>query len=389
MKDASIICLEYVNGAIKKITNEEGIRHQRTVPYTPEQNGCSERDNRTLMEAARTLILSKNLAAKFWAEAVNTAVYVLNRSGKSTMTDKTPYELWHGKRSSINHMQIFGSDVFVHIPKEKRNKLSAKSAKCIFIGYDENVKGYRVWNPETNKVQVARDVIFLIEEQVSIKLGNSSSETKQKDVLDTFNSEEKPPAVGADENTDIPVADIPVKGSTCEADEANVINNRLRERHAHHTCCCDSTNHFAMTATGEEPRTYEQAIHAVDSDQWKHAMNEEYDSLIKNHTWALVKPPADQKVIDNRWIYKVKQNTDGSTERFKARLVVRGFTQEYGIDYQETFSPVVKFTSIRTILALAASRRMKLKHFDVKTAFLNGDLDDVVFISAADWIRRW
>lgn len=110
-------------------------------------------------------------------------------------------------------------------------------------------------------------------------------------------------------------------------------------------------------------------------------MDEEYDALVKNHTWILVEPPNDQKVIDNRWVYKIKERPDGSIDRYKARLVVRGFTQEYGIDYQETFSPVVKFTSVRAILALAASRKMTLKQFDVKTAFLNGVLEENVFMS--------
>lgn len=142
-----------------------------------------------------------------------------------------------------------------------------------------------------------------------------------------------------------------------------------------------SANHIAMLAIGEEPGTYEQAIESDDHTQWERAMNEEYDSLIKNRTWNLVDPPKDQKVIDNRWVFKLKQNPDGSIDRYKARLVVRGFTQEYGIDYQETFSPVVKFTSVRAILALAASKQMKLQQFDVKTAFLNGDLEEDVYMS--------
>lgn len=136
-----------------------------------------------------------------------------------------------------------------------------------------------------------------------------------------------------------------------------------------------------MLTVDEEPKSYEQAIKSGDHKQWKRAMNEEFDSLIKNQTWNLVNPPSDQKVIDNRWVYKLKQRPDGSVDRYKARLVVRGFTQEFGIDYQETFSPVVKFTSIRAIIALAASKNMKLKQFDVRAAFLNGVLEETVFMS--------
>lgn len=110
-------------------------------------------------------------------------------------------------------------------------------------------------------------------------------------------------------------------------------------------------------------------------------MKDEFDSLVKNRTWKLVDLPPGKKVIDNRWVFKVKLDTNGSIDRFKARLVVRGFTQEYGVDYGETFSPVVKFTSIRTILAIAAQEKLKLRQFDVKTAFLYGDLNEDVYMT--------
>lgn len=109
-------------------------------------------------------------------------------------------------------------------------------------------------------------------------------------------------------------------------------------------------------------------------------MQDEYDLLIKNQTWNLVDRPKGQRVADNRWVFKTQRNTDGSLERFKARLVARGFTQEYGLSYEESFSPVVRFKSIRTILAVAAEKQMKLKQFDVKIAFLNEELDEKVYM---------
>lgn len=135
-----------------------------------------------------------------------------------------------------------------------------------------------------------------------------------------------------------------------------------------------------MTFMIVEPRTYKQAIECEDSSKWIEAMKDEYESLIKNDTWKLVNRPKNRNVIDNRWVYRIKRNTDDSVERYKARLVARGFSQEYGYDYLETFSPVVRFTSIRMILAIAASRKMKLKQFDVKTAFLNGELRETIFM---------
>lgn len=367
---------EFVNDELGLFFDEKGIYHQCTVPYTPEQNGCAEREMRTIVESARTMIHSKQLDKKFWAEAVSFAVHVLNRTGTSTVEAKSPYELWYNKEAKIDHLRIFGSDVFVHIPKQKRQKLDAKAVKCVFVGYDNHSKGYRVWNPDSNKVEVARDVIFLAEEsQAVFEIGDVEEPADENTNVD-----------GESNEGDSDIEETPEnhghRGATCDLDKRNIIQDlRLRSQiKLSQRRLFNHDTHLAMLTANEEPITYEQAIESTDREQWEKAMKEEYDSLNKNRTWCLVKPPIGQKVIDNRWVFKLKENTDGSVERYKARLVARGFTQEYGVDYKETFSPVVKFTSIRTIMALAASKQMKLMHFDVKTAFLYGDLEETVYM---------
>lgn len=139
-------------------------------------------------------------------------------------------------------------------------------------------------------------------------------------------------------------------------------------------------NYHVAFYADNEPQSYKQAMEGDNSKEWTDAMKEEYESLIKNNTWKLVDRPNGQSIVSNRWIFKIKRKSDDSIDRFKARLVARGFTQEYGVDYDETFSPVVRFTSIRVILAIAANRKMKLRQFDVKTAFLNGELDETVYM---------
>lgn len=124
--------------------SELGIRHQKTVRYTPEQNGCAEREMRTIVEAARTMIHARDSSQKLWAEAVNSAVYVLKRTGTSTVSDKIPYELWYGKSAKFDHFSIFGSTIYEHIPKQLRRKFDSKAEKRIFVGYNENVKGFKV-----------------------------------------------------------------------------------------------------------------------------------------------------------------------------------------------------------------------------------------------------
>lgn len=160
---------EFVNNDMKALLEENGIHHRRSIAYTPEQNGCIERQNHTIMESARSMIYAKNLSPKLWAEAVQSAVFILNRTGTSTLREKTPYELWHERVADFQHFRIFGSEVYVHVPKEKRGKLDAKSKKCIFVGYDESQKGYRVMD-ESNCIKVARDVKFLLEEPIAVTI---------------------------------------------------------------------------------------------------------------------------------------------------------------------------------------------------------------------------
>lgn len=393
---------EYINDEMKRFLNENGIRHRRTVPYTPEQNGSAEREMRTIMEAARTMIHDKELSPKLWAEAVNCAVFVLNRTGTSTVKDKTPFELWHGKKADIQHFRTFGTQVFVHIPKQQRQKLDAKAKQCTFVGYDENVKGYRVLSAN-NRVEIARDVRFVSDESIDtivttefgqselVNCGENDAEHGEHDIGHGENVAETGEraiegGVNVADCSDDVLGDIsgriirPNKVSKrrnsvlCDIDETNVMGNRLRERRL-------STNMTAMLAFEDEPKSFEEAVNSADRENWLCAMKDEYNSLVANGTWNLVNKPKGQKVIDNKWVFKLKRNTDGSIERFKARLVVRGFTQEYGVDYEETFSPVVRFVSIRTILAIAAESKAKLRQFDVKTAFLHGELKEDVYMN--------
>lgn len=142
---------------LKEFTDSKSIIHLCSIVYTPEQNGCIERKSRIIMESARSMIHAKVMNTKLWAETLQTTVYVLNRTGTSTVKDETPCELCFGKSAELNQFRIFGSEVNVHIPKQKRQKPDAKAKKCIFVGYDEYQKGYRVMDATKFQSHVMSD----------------------------------------------------------------------------------------------------------------------------------------------------------------------------------------------------------------------------------------
>ena len=131
---------EFCSTDFESFLRSNGIAHQKTNPYCPQQNGTSERMNRTLVEMARCLLFDADLPKEFWAEAINTAAYLRNRSVVSGLKGRTPYELFYGKKPDVSHVRVFGSEVMVHIPKEKWLKFDKKSEKMFLVGYGQNVK---------------------------------------------------------------------------------------------------------------------------------------------------------------------------------------------------------------------------------------------------------
>ncbi|KAL5572482.1 hypothetical protein UlMin_022079 [Ulmus minor] len=131
----------------------------------------------------------------------------------------------------------------------------------------------------------------------------------------------------------------------------------------------------------KESQSYEEALSHLDSKEWKITMKAEMTSLAKNETWTLVEKPTKQKIVGCKWIYKLKKGTDeGGNKKYKACLVAKGYTQREGVDYNDVFSPVVKYKTIRLVLALIAQFDWDLEHMDVTTAFLHGELEEEIYI---------
>ena len=151
---------EYKSGDFNKYCKDNGIVQKFTVPQTPQQNGVARRENITLVECARNMMKGKNLSNEFWAEAINTTIYLKNRSPTRCFDNVTPFEALYGSKPVVNNLKVFGCKSFSHIPKENRRKLDAKATKCIFIGYCSEFKEYKLFDPTTHKVFARRDVLF-------------------------------------------------------------------------------------------------------------------------------------------------------------------------------------------------------------------------------------
>jgi hypothetical protein len=133
---------------------------QNTTPYTPQKNGVAERMNRMLMDKEKRILSGAGLTQEFWAKVVETTRYLVNMSTLLVLVEMNPKEVWSGKNPSVEHLKVFGCDDFVHAPKEKRRKLDKKAVKCIFIGYKEGMKGYKIWDLASRRIVYIRDVVF-------------------------------------------------------------------------------------------------------------------------------------------------------------------------------------------------------------------------------------
>ena len=282
---------------------------------------------------------------------------------------------------------MFGCPAYVH---ESKGKLDPRSRKCIFLGYTKGVKGYRLWCPTTQKIVTSRHVTF--DEKAMLKVEPSSS---INDDVERTNSEYQTQSRSSDFHTSKNgVFDDTMVDEERTEDQsqggAQIQTRPIRERKrprwlddfvglSIEDIDFDEMTAYALSIFCDEPRDYRDAINSVDSSSWLVDMEEEIQSLHKNHTWNLVPLPTGKRAIRCKWIYRVKDSGNGDL-RYKARLVAKGYVQRKGVEFHDIFSPVVRHTSIRILLALVSHFDMELEQLDVKTAFLHGDLEEDIYL---------
>ncbi|RVW84289.1 Retrovirus-related Pol polyprotein from transposon TNT 1-94 [Vitis vinifera] len=318
--------------------------------------------------------LRKEIPKTFWPETVNWTMYVLNRSPTVAVKNVTPEEAWSGVKPTIEHFRVFGCVAHVHVPDAKRTKLDNKSLECVLLGFSDESKGYKLYDPVAKKVVTSIDIVFeedrqwewdtSYEEQVLVDL-----EWGDDDKNDTKDNE-------GDEN---------LKAASEGNEEAEGNENQAAANDVGDAAATDASDAPAEGSNAMERRVRRAPIWMEDYISGEGLSEGEIElnmALVAstdpiNYEEAVM---TGAKTIGVKWIYKTKLNELGEVDKCKARLVAKGYSQQQGVDFTEIYAPVARMDTVRMIVALAAQRGWTIYQLDVKSAFLHGELSEDVYV---------
>ncbi|GFV43748.1 CTP synthase 1 [Trichonephila clavipes] len=369
--------LEFVNEQLDTYLANSGIFHEKTIPYNSESNGKAERANRVLLERARSLLYESKLPLKFWAEAINCSTQVSNvtpRKGK----EKIPLEIWTGNKPKLNYLKKFGCVAYFHVPKVLRNKFEVPGRRGIMLGYARERMGYRIYDIKNQKVREIGNETWDIDSFFEVSPErNEINQNTEDGVLYNFDINNGPGAIENDNSIPLQTTSSPRTGRIqIPVLELNDVQNQIPVRRSERL----KSKLMSVHLVNNVPNSYFEAENSANWKNWKLAMENELDSLAKHKVWEIVQKPAKSKLIKTKWVYSLKQDDVGKNIKYKARLVAAGFNQIKNIDYSELYSPVVNIESFRLLYALAAKLKLNVNFFDVKTAYLYGDLEETVYV---------
>jgi transposase InsO family protein len=433
---------EYDNKQFRQLLTDFGIAFEPSPPYTQHKNGVSERMLQTHNGKGRAMMVESKLPGTLWAEAINTANYLHARTPTSANAAISPFEKLYGRKPEVSHLRRFGCIAYRLIPSSQRTgKFSARAEPLIFVGYVSKTI-WRLWNPSTNRIILASNVTFdesniyvskdenggstvtgledlpeLVEVpivtpgEVSSTLQSSSSDANDR----ASNRRSKSFSFRVDASTRRVSGALDTEGIDSDgssalstnstaglnkpfSDEENMIDTNaqrfgMKRYDLRQSRPRISAHQVRVEELPEaDPVSYREAIsYPIRSEQWMHAVCDEFNSMKENNTWeyvAIEDVPANAKAIESKWVFKTKTLIDNGV-RYKARLVIRGDRQSEGIDFDETFAPVAKLVSLRMLLSLAALQDWELDQMDVVTAFLNPEIDGDVYMKLPEGIHSW
>jgi transposase InsO family protein len=373
---------EYTGEEMRDFLGEEGITTTRTSADTPQQNGVAERVNRIILEKARCMLLEARLPSFYWPFAVRHAADIINMTPtRSVPSGKTPEEEWTGRKPSVRNLIEFGArGVATKITSEiETDKFAARGFPCIFLGYDhERPDNYIVLDKEKNRIVSRRDVTFSTkaDDHVSKPEPERAEQKNKFEDPDQDRAEQKNKPEHAEEKNEFKRRELP-----------------QRERRPT-TKLIEQAQGFAATSASSgpeqpiEPISVEQALKSPQAQEWKDAIQSELKALIDNGTWKIVpRPKHNVNIIKPKWVFRLKKDEQGRIERFKARLVARGYTQVPGVDFFETYAPVGSALTFRYLMATAALRKQEVWHLDVSNAYLNGRLEEDVYMEPPEQLQ--
>ena len=381
---------EFVNTIVRDLLLQYGVQEQHCAPYRHVH--LIERAIQTVTQTARTLLLDSGLKTSFWAEAVQTAVYCLNRRCTKSSPTKTRYELFHKKKPSVSNLRRFGCRCYVKVPTATNPSIwNEVAVKGIFVGYGEDTSQptWRVYKIGSQEFVYANSVRF--DECTPTQEGHSSSSLEDLFMETTTALSPDPPTIIISSTPTIPT-DTSNRAKFEALRQADPVARRTRSARQPHVIVHSEEGYYAERCLAarilpnEErnvPASLKQALIADDAEEWLKAIDSEVTSLRLRDTVEVIPRPANVRVLPVKWVFAIKRHLDGSIARYKARCTILGSMQREGIDYEETFSPVVRYSSLRMLFALAAKNNMYLDQMDVDTAFLYADMPEkepVVYI---------
>nr|GFA55793.1 hypothetical protein [Tanacetum cinerariifolium] len=351
---------EFKNKTLAKFFDEVGITQQFSAARTPQQNGVVERRNRTLVEAARTILTFANLPSFLCAEAIATACFTQNHSIIHKRFDKTPYELINKRKLNIKFFRVFGCRCYLLKDYEDVGKLKAKGDIGVFVGYSKEFAAFRIYNKRTPGKSLNRSV-------------SKVDEASKKDLEDLFQDL-------YDEYFD---SSKIMKFSTTNVETSinEEVFHEISESFQGESSS-SSLNDGVQQSPKEVilPQTNTQSILNNMIPNGNECNARKLDQFSRLKVWRLVPQPEGKSVIKTKWIFKNKKDESSLVIRNKARLVAVGYSQQEGIDYDETFAPVARIKAIRLFLAYATHKNFTVFQMEVKTSFLNGILKEEVYV---------
>ncbi|CAI7893251.1 unnamed protein product [Closterium sp. NIES-53] len=383
------------------------------MPYSPAMNGIAERANRTITETARGLLIEAGLPEYFWPDVVRSACVAKNRALTHVGADKwVPYVEWIGRKPKVDMLRVFGCMCMALVPKHLRhNKLGAKAIWAVHLGMAQNSKGWLLWDPFTKKFLLHLELSSgsTTTRKSSLVNGGEESKDAEEEEEEVQQVSERAPTLPSRTTSAPRIRVTPQQRQGLHVPVAEEEGRGKRRIQAPNRLTYDALGKPAKSAlagaalmVGEdeesdyeecafaffspvempgEPATLKEALESSDAEERKKEMESELKSIEENGTWELVELPEGRKAITSKWLFKIKSDANGKIERYKSRLVAKGYQQKEKVEYKELFAPVVKPTTLRTLLAGAAIKGWVVKQMDVTTAFLNGVLEEEIFMA--------